>query len=188
MASIGAVCLLLAGCGGDEAPKHASWAAEFAEARQNATSDFERAALADDKITAAEYEEAISRYVRCMQEKFGDPDKFSANKSVDGVYTYTLMTTAKTNEVDAALQDKYDAICVKGTKAFIEYIYVDRLRYPDKGDPNKARVACLKRHKLAPESYTVDQLKVDMENDPGSKTIVNTEDPPVGQCIESPQL
>lgn len=64
-----AVIAILAGCTPDTAPDADPYAAEFAQARNDATTEAARTILEDDVITAAEYGQVKDASIRCMRDQ-----------------------------------------------------------------------------------------------------------------------
>ena len=161
LVAVGAV--IVAGCsnsgrGGPTASSTAPYAADIALAKTKATSDFERAVLADGVITAAEYDEATQAYVTCVNGRL--PAKFVpgivAIKNEFGQYGFQGpgLTEAALAEYDSIFQ-KIGNECEKGTSGIIAPLYNDMIANPNKTDRYTQAVICLKRFKLVPDSYAV---------------------------------
>src|SRR5437762_5310427 len=104
-------------------PPHHPYLAAVRSADRQATSDFERQVFADGRVTEAEYEEAVDRYVRCANERGVEVTKLRQPAGYYG-YTYT--------EVPAA--DGILSSCAEGTTVLIEPIYVAMVTNPQAAD------------------------------------------------------
>ncbi|MFJ6678614.1 hypothetical protein ACIQLK_05720 [Microbacterium sp. NPDC091382] len=120
----------------------------IAQARDQATSQFERDVLADGEITRAEYEEAIQRFVTCVA------DEGATVKPQDqaGYYVYAI-------EGDVALYDKAADKCAPGTKALIEGLYVDMLTNPNNRDYDELIAECFVKAGLVAAPFTKSDLQ-----------------------------
>lgn len=184
----------------DSARIAAEWAAEVSKAKAAATSEFEKAAFADDKITPDEYEEAVQRYVKCMQDTM--PAKFAdgvaAVKDEFGIYVYNgPQTSAEESDSGNAAYERADEKCGVGTKALIEPLYVDRIMNPQRQSPDEQMLGCLKRHNVVDNSYTMDNFKADRgiaqgeesnpkDFDPSKATGLDLNAEPASKCMITP--
>jgi hypothetical protein len=144
-------------------------------ARKKATSDFERDVLADLDISRAEYEEAIRRYVRCVEDQGVEIEAIPQS----GYYTFGASGR------DASVIDQAQTSCRVGTIDLIEPIYVDKLVNPGKQNMDELIAACLVRKGVAPSSYTGKQLKADRDNDLANAPF-DREDDRVSDCHGNP--
>lgn len=133
-----------------EAPTENPYAARYLEARQLATSDFERDALAGWPISGAEYEEAVSRYVACM-------DQAGFPVTLDDQHGYYSYAVASAPGVDAANDG-----CAEGTTMLVAGIYVDELINPRAEDVDTLVVSCLQRAGLVSVAYSPERLGRDL--------------------------
>jgi hypothetical protein len=158
----------------------AEWAAEFEAARAAATSDFEREVLADDKITAAEYEEAVQRFVSCMKETLPPEfaDGYQAVRNEYGVYQYNgpRIHESQSAAWEAAHTAAFDA-CRLGTTAQIEQLYTGMILNPKRMTPDEQILDCLKRHGVVEESYTMDNYRADQVANFGEDAVFGDYDP-----------
>lgn len=106
------------GCAAATSDTSNPYAALFEQARSQATTDFERAALEDDEITRAEYEEGVNRYVECMASQ-------GASVSPIDQFGYFVFETS-----DSAAYERADPQCRLGTIEHVEPLYVDILTNP----------------------------------------------------------
>jgi hypothetical protein len=174
---LSAAALLCSGCGtgGDGAVTSSDpYRPQAQQALSSATSDFEKAALADLQISRLEYEEAVERYVSCMQGQGLDT---AAVEEAAGYYSYR--TAAGSGDFDAA-----DSTCRVGTVNLVESLYVDKLVNPRKRDVNDAVAACLTDAGLVPRGYTGDMFAVDSE--PPAQLPFDVEAAAAGACLSDP--
>jgi hypothetical protein len=150
------------------------YAAEIKQAMTSATTDFERQVLQDGKITRAEYEEAVSRYLACTE---AHGVKMSKNLNPAGYYTYA----------QPGMPDKNPWImkCGEGTSLYIGSLYISMLRNP--GHLNEADVMaeCLVRKHLAPAGYQGKDLSKDQGTSFKGAPFSDT-DPRYGECFDNP--
>lgn len=142
----------------------AEWAAEIATAKAKATSEFEREVFADDEITQAEYDEAVNRYVECMNRTL-PPNftPFTASKNQFGMYSFSSPEIPNDqNDAWTAAHDAADTTCAVGTTQLIGPIFVGRIMNPRRQTPNEQFIDCLKRHGFVSDTYTEDNLLADM--------------------------
>ncbi|MDO5535335.1 MAG: hypothetical protein Q4F65_11870 [Propionibacteriaceae bacterium] len=142
-------------------------------AQADVTTDFEREVLSDGVVTRSEYEEMFSRFSECMASA-----GYEVELSADSYGRYTYATEGKAGVSEA------DARCATGTINPLAALYNDFVVNPSGEDPDILRVACLKRHRVVAESYTVEQFAKDMA-DPSSR-VVTPSNPEVARCITDP--
>jgi hypothetical protein len=138
--------LILPGCSANE-PADASaspYEAEFAEARENATSDIQREILADDKITDAEIEEVVASYKACL-------NKHDISFRMDSRY-------------NPSFDDEHDTTAeVECTESTVGYLLTElyfKIKYnPTKVVENELYASCLVRRGLVPDDFTADDFK-----------------------------
>lgn len=145
---------------GDE-PVSGPWAADWEEARENASSEFEKAVLADGEITQDEYVEALDLYVDCIHEKGAEV----ALEEVAGVFQYHIGK-------NVSLYDSVADECSKGTTWFIEPLHLHMQSNPDKLPWNTVIANCLVERGVADEGFTGNDFeelwKNSVANDDGS--------------------
>lgn len=143
--------LALAACGnggGQGTSADGVWAADFDLAREAATTEFEREALQDNEVSRAEYEEAVGRYVKCLNDG-GLAAK--AIPAADGSY-YNY-------EVAGETDDDLMTSCALGTTRQIESLYVGQLTNPNQIDASELMVQCFRDRGLIGDDYSVDEYK-----------------------------
>lgn len=153
-----------------------SYAAMFEQARQEATSDFERQVLEDNQITRAEYEEAVQRFVKCFT------DKGINVKAEDQDGFYRFSTTA----ADDARFQQEEGTCAEGTVALIEPLYIQTQQNPNNQDMSQLTADCLVNTGLADPSFDGEKLDELMAQGQNAKWPFDTEDPRFPQCINNP--
>jgi hypothetical protein len=123
------------------------YAAEFTQALADASSDFERGVLADGVITPEELQEAQRREVSCLADH-----AITAHYRTDS-YGGTQLTVEGNQDEGVMSQ------CSRGTTDQILGLY-DAIRVnPNHEDVNDLTAACLRRHGLAPDDFTGQDLK-----------------------------
>ena len=172
------------GCSGPP-PTSDPYAEDLRQAKELATSDFERAALEDGKVMREEYEEAVQRYVACIRDGGGSVEPVDQS----GYYVYE-------NSGDI---DHYDAIsdgCSMGTNNLIEPLYVDILKNPEKLDSDEALARCYIAAGLVKAPFNAQDLRDLMTAagananssgtpiDPVAQELVNSEKSV--KCMENP--
>ncbi len=152
--------------------------AQVLRAQQDATSDFERQVLSDGAISAAEYDEAVARYVRC----FADQGVTVTPSDIGGYYQYGVAKD------EAEKFRTLSESCAKGNTLIIEDLYIQMLTNPSGGDIYDAVAACLVRKGLASESLTGSELKQLQAADPrGANLPYDPEDPEARACEINPE-
>jgi hypothetical protein len=218
------LCLLtasavLAGCspsGPESAENGDPWAAELAVARQNATSDFERQALADGKISQTEYDEAYQRWLDCMRQAFPPETsgfQITLVRQDSGAYETEVGPFSDAKPAPKDLETTTES-CRRGTTMVVAGLYTSMKINPENRPLLQLIVDCLKRHEIVPQTYTTENLQADQTRDAEGTTesIVHADgtieerhlpppqvdqslvtdldlaDPQVRKCHESPQL
>ncbi|MDO5676342.1 MAG: hypothetical protein Q4G35_02405 [Propionibacteriaceae bacterium] len=148
--------LALVGCGssGEPQPTGSGWSAEFEQARADATSDFARAALADDEISESEYQEAQGRFVQCLADAGFPGATFDANggSSIpDEGYTADQINTAR-QECDASTDF-----------ALLQSLYLGVRMNPSNVNPSVLIADCLVRRGVVDQGYSGSDFERDME-------------------------
>jgi len=169
IAGLGVVAALLSialsGCtggipAGDEAVEapdfEGPWAAEFASAYEEATSQDARDALEDGEITELEFAEMEQRYGECLEaagiEFGGFNDDFSHGFNFPDHMTY--------EDADALLNE-----CSEQTgERQISSLYSSIAQNPQNVNPGELQVACLIEKGLVSPDYTVEQWEQDVPN------------------------
>ncbi len=176
VALLGGLALLpsLSGCSANQQPTGVftgPWGPELKSAYESATDPAVKAALADGKITRAEYDAAVQRYVACVADK----GVTITPQNQNGLYQYEAVAGAAT---DAAVK-----ACTPVIQT-IESLYSDILRNPEHRNYNDVMVECLQRAGLVGRDYTGEQYKSDMAA--GTQPF-DMNDPAVGKCLANPQ-
>ncbi|MGC4108258.1 MAG: hypothetical protein QM753_18210 [Thermomicrobiales bacterium] len=166
------------------------YAREFADARERATSDFERGVLADDLITHAEYAEAVDRFITCMHDAGFDVVAVPS-PDVPGMWWYESripdVSMASTPATEAYLADQNEAFdrCSTGTTFQIESLYHAILTNPTNADPATLSVECMKLTGLAKDDYTTDDFTENFAQEGGTFPF-EVADARFGSCINNP--
>lgn len=186
----GVLVLALAGvaCAAEE-PVAQAYTRDFQQARELATSQFERDVLADDVITREEYEEAMQRYVRCM----ADSGLTVGLIDQQGYYGYEVPGNGEA-------YDRTTDQCSQGTNALIEGLYVEVLTNPDKLDYDEMIARCFVKAGLVDEPFSAQDFDALMKAsgagsygdapgesvpiDPRAQEIMNSED--AAACMANP--
>jgi hypothetical protein len=181
--AIGLLALAVLGtgaCGGDDAggrpaaPRAGqkiapSLKALFQQTLQRSDlSEFERQAitraLETGKLSQADYEEAHSRYARCMKDA-GQVETYT--KLPNGLYEPHPDLTGRTNEETGAAVERYKTVsdqCLDGVFT-VQTLYSTQQANPDLlADNFESAVRCLVKTGVAPADYTADDLKADQKN------------------------
>ncbi|MDO5068182.1 MAG: hypothetical protein Q4D96_12950 [Propionibacteriaceae bacterium] len=111
---------LSVGCSANSAASN-PYADDFRQARELASSDFERAVLEDDRITREEYEEAVQRFVECVRGKGVSITPVERH----GFYVYE--SSSSTERYDAATAE-----CDIGTTRLVGPLFIGVLTNPEK--------------------------------------------------------
>ncbi|MFF2620488.1 hypothetical protein [Oerskovia jenensis] len=148
-----AALVALGGCSTAPSESEGPFAAEFAQARNQATTDFEREVLEDDEIAEAELDEARQRFERCVEDlgylvTFGEHGMRIEYPGVDA---------SNAAETEAASEKAFE--CEVGSTSVIEPLYAAVRSNPEGGDYRQNAVECLIRHGVAPESARAEDLE-----------------------------
>jgi hypothetical protein len=143
---------------------------QFKEARDRATSDFERQALdravKSGKIDAADYEEAFSRYRQCARDA-GQQETYT--KLANGIYRVNPPANLG-DKVDAYAATMRDCAGKAGLMS-LEALLRTQVDNPELlADPRLITVRCLVKAGLVPADYTVDKLVAFLRSDLDQKT------------------
>lgn len=170
---------------GSQTPADGSvWATEIKDAAASASSELERAILADGTITAAEVAEARGAYGSCMAaygaQVTWEPDN-------DG-YSVGFPDAGSTGSGapspdDAARQQKQMAQCFAASPMNAVSLYYQIRRNPQKQDEFAIIAACFVRKGVMPPGYTGADFARDRASNP-KPTQFDTSD--AGACFISP--
>lgn len=122
------------------------WADEFAEARRRATTDFERSALADGRISDAEFAEMENAFATCMRDRNVAFGGFGPG----GGYEFKPGSGTTTEEANT-IADECSATSGLDT---IGSLYFAMQRNPQNLDEAAITAACLVKKKVVPASYS----------------------------------
>ncbi len=158
-----ACVLAFSGCSSDERADEAGaisptasangWTDEFDDARRHATTDFERMALEDDRISDAEFAEMENAFATCM----GDRNvTFEGFKPLGG-YGFRPgngTTTAEANGIadDCSAASGLDTVGL---------LYFQMRRNPQNLDEDAIAAACLVKKKVVPPTYSAADVRRD---------------------------
>jgi hypothetical protein len=195
------VVLLVAGCSGSSSSTGrasptqgqkvaTSLVALFRQAQQRpGLSDFEREvlnrAVSSGRIAQADYEEAHSRYARCMKDA-GVTETYT--KLPNGAYEiHPPLADGHGTEATAAL-DRYKTVsdkCARGTMPVVESLFLVQQGNPDLlADPYAVAVRCLVKVGAVSAAYTAEALKKDLQGD-AAKASFKIGDPQAHTCLWS---
>lgn len=135
------------GCS-DQGVTSGPYAEDFRQAKDLATSDFERAVLKDGKVSRSEYEEAMQRFVSCVRDGGGSVELSDQS----GYYIYNVVG-------DTDLYDEISDGCSQGSTVLIEPLYVDTLTNPDKIDSDEAIARCYVAAGLVRAPFSAQDLR-----------------------------
>lgn len=156
------------------------WAGEFSSAYRKSTSDFERKALLDEKISDAEFAEMETRFQRCLADQ---QITFSGFKT-DGAFDFRF--------ADGFDPDKANAItdsCSASTGVnTIGSLYFAMKRNPQNLNEATIMAACLVKKNAVPQGYSADDYNRDApefsfpfsEKNNGQKSYDECSDDPLG--------
>lgn len=167
---MGMVLAPVAGCSGTP---HAATAspppgleAQFDAELELPLSDYSREILEDKKITGAEFQDADSRYVDCVNEAFPGrvEPAFRSGTVPGGAVNHSFEGT----DADRALFDPIEPVCLRefmGDGA-IDSLYFQTLTNPRGLPLPEVILACLvKKGLVDPDRYGVDQVEGDIAHD-----------------------
>lgn len=140
------------------------YAADIQFAQENASSDFERQALADGVITEEEYDQAHLLWLECMEQQFPSGGAYAVGmtKLSNGAYEYTFGSPSGLDYGDQ--MDTFDLLfdaCAQGTIAEIAWLYHDMTTNPDRLSPEEMMFRCFERKGAIAPGYTLDDYKDD---------------------------
>jgi hypothetical protein len=122
------------------------WESEFEQASRHATTEFEREALADGRISDAEFAEMENSFVDCLRERNVSFGGFGPA----GGYGFTPGTGTTTGEANS-IADECSASSGLNT---VGYLYFAMKRNPQNLDEATITAACLVEKKVVPQTYT----------------------------------
>lgn len=131
----------LAACAVDQPVPSGPYSADFAQARQQAVTDFQRGVLKDGRITDAEFREVRQRYIDCLADA-----GVSAIALPDGSYQFDVAPTGE--------QEKAERRCSDETIAVIEPLYYAIRVNPRNEDFSALIVECLRQQGVVQDSFT----------------------------------
>lgn len=145
--------LLLAGCTAPSDSGANPWHKEFAAAKlrleeQKQDGQFQISVMEDGEITKEEFEEAQSKFVKCM-----------ADSGYTGIIADENGTQYDADVLTDPVFQEADRDCSAQYTSEIGGLYHNAKRNPNNEDPDKLMLACLKRSGLVPEEYTISEMK-----------------------------
>ncbi|HEX8628653.1 MAG TPA: hypothetical protein VF755_10835 [Catenuloplanes sp.] len=159
---------------------------QFKQARTEAKSEFERAALdraiASGKIDPADYEEAFSRYRQCMQDA-GLRETYT--KLPNGIYRVTPPDDVGGAGKDVDAYAKVMRECASNAGLMrLEALYRTQIDNPDLlADPRLVVVRCLVKAGLVPTDYTPEKLTTFVTGDMTGATDFDPMNPEAQKCL-----
>lgn len=130
------------------------WAAEFADAWTDATTEFEREAIADGVVSEQEHAETVDRMTQCM----ADAGIEYIDKSSGSEYTFPpSMTSAEANEVTTECEKTSGDWTVNSLYSMVSH-------NPENIDDSILMAECLIRVGVVPPGYTAADWDAEMEN------------------------
>ncbi|MGJ0390185.1 hypothetical protein [Microbacterium sp. Leaf159] len=167
---VGALALAaLAGCTAPEAATN-PYGDRIEEAQSQATTDFEKQVFDDGELTRVEYEEAVNRYVECMEAQ-------SVQITPLEQTGYFVFSTSS----DSAAYDASDEQCRPGTLELVEPLYVDMTMNPENRPFTEVVRECLVARDAIDDGFTTDDLNKEMSR---GGPLTETED--YTTCIANP--
>lgn len=151
------------------------WAAEFADMYARATTDFERAALADELISDPEHAEMRSRFTECLSSFGGTEISFSP----DGAFSVTMPDGADEEKFNDDVSECSDVAGESTIGALHSWIS----RNPANLDESTIMAACLVRSGAVDASYSAREYSEDLETD---TLPVDVMSPEFGRCNADP--
>lgn len=143
-------------------PSQSPYAAEFEQARTETTNPTQLHILADNVITAGEYDQVIAGFVGCLSEggyEIETPTDPFMPAIVEFVYTYPLATPGV--DVPMTVWQAYDKAFEMCSRAWLNPVaglYSATVYFPDNDDVFEANLACLHADGLVPEAFDRDDL------------------------------
>lgn len=128
-----------------------AYATAFADARAQATSDFERTVLADDIITQAEYDEAVQRFIACLHDTGRSADiSAEPDPLIPGAIVYRGTVNAN---IPPEVRQRILESCTDGTTKLIEPLSIAITVNPDNADFDELVLSCLHDHELVATDF-----------------------------------
>lgn len=134
----------LAACSADEPSSNGPYAAQFAQARDQALTDFQRDVLSDDRITDEEFRETRQKYIDCLADA-----GMHATARPDGGYDFAPAPTAK--------QEADEIRCSMETTRLVEPLYYSLQVNPDDEDFSALIAECLKQQGVVDDTFGKDE-------------------------------
>ncbi|MFC4561071.1 hypothetical protein ACFO4E_04290 [Nocardiopsis mangrovi] len=155
---------------------------QFEQAREDATSDFERdvfdRAIENGEIAAEDYEDAFNRYRQCAQDA-GLEETYE--RRPDGIYSITPPVLNGESDIDEYMEVSGD--CADGTTMRIEALYQTQINNPGLiEDTRLLTVDCLVAEGLVPDDYDADRLDADV-SDGFAEAPFDPADPEARECL-----
>lgn len=145
-ASLLVLAASLGACSSSTPPTGGPYAAQFAQARREATNDFQRKVLADGVITDSEFREVRQRYVDCLADA-----GITAKANADGSYEVDADVSGPAGDTEKK--------CSKDTIEPIEPLYYATRVNPNNEDPNLLMANCLRKAGVVGPDFTKSDWK-----------------------------
>jgi hypothetical protein len=137
-----------------------SFPEQLKAARAEATSDFERkvldSAIKTGSISAADYEQAVSVYLKCTSAAGVTID---AIKQPNGIYKWVPQGVTDLNKYGEVTNK-----CADGTTMRIEGLYKLQVANPNMLSSDEAVVECFHKNNVGPKGYDAKQFDKDFAN------------------------
>ncbi len=163
---------LLGGCSGSEEKAgdfEGPYGSELRAAYESASDPAVRAVLEDGRITRAEYDAALQRFVACAADR-------GVTVTLEEAYgLYTFSTVGDATEVLDACSPHVETIAA---------LYGRMLTNPDNRDMDEVVVECLRRAEVVSRDYTAETWVAD--RDAGTQPF-SMDAPAVIRCLMNPQ-
>lgn len=150
------------------------WAAEFAQAYGQATSDLQRTILKDGTITEAEATQVRNDVVSCLE----------AAGYTNVSYGAEGLNYSSTSKMDPNAPDNEADRCLKDTEGPVLALYEQVRRNPSNEDEAELMAGCLTKSGLVPQGYTAADYRKDMESNTPS---FDTESQKFRDCAADPR-
>lgn len=150
------------------------WSAEFAQARDTATSDLQRVVLSDDTITEQELAAVQDAFRDCLEA-----DGFSdVSFTPDGGYGLVPPPALDQDAINAHVTE-----CERATVGSIFQLWNATTRNPTNVDESQLMARCLVKQGLVPGGYSAADYAAEMQN--GALSF-DAEDPRFAVCASDP--
>ncbi|RXR25719.1 hypothetical protein EQW78_11950 [Oerskovia turbata] len=153
LALVAVAVMAVPGCAPGPEEEENPYAAEFASARNAATTDTGRKILEDDVITAAEYQEVEEASVQCMRDQGLGVTIEDGGGVTIGKEGWTMDTPQAESDAISAQVDAVRAECWAKFDMGVLHLYWELRRNPENVDFNQAIAGCMVRGGHRDEGY-----------------------------------